>query len=69
MFRLLLGLTIQLENECGVPADLNEGWVDVLMTSDAGIGAGIQIAEIAHACGDSISVGIVGARMVAQPAL
>ena len=67
MLRLGDGLAVQFEKQIGM-ARLQELRSKILMAGDTGIGAHVEIAQIAHAGGHPCVVSPVGARVSAKPA-
>lgn len=67
MLRLSDGLAVQLEKQIGMTS-LQNLRGKVLVTSDAGVGAHINVAQIAHAGSHPRVVAPVRSRMPAQPA-
>ena len=59
-------MAVEFEDEFGV-AGLKEGEGDGLVAGDAGVGADVEIFEVAHAGEDAIGLCVIGAGVGAEP--
>lgn len=60
------GLAVEFEDEFGM-AGVEEGQRDGLVAGDAGVGADVEIFEVAHAGEDAIGLCVIGAGVGAEP--